>query len=92
MALFHLQNKIIQSQFGNNVAKFILSIGPQTTKEKGVFQIDLEDDAVQNMLISYNGEARYPDKIVPFNPPPPPKKTEEEMIVKSEDELLMEAN
>ena len=46
--------------FGNNVAKFILSIGPQTTKEKGYFQIDLEDDAVQNMLISYDGEARYP--------------------------------
>jgi NAD(P) transhydrogenase len=46
------------------VAKFILSIGPQTTKEKGVFQIDLEDDAVQNMLIAYNGEARFPGKIV----------------------------
>lgn len=27
--------------FANNVAKFILSIGPQTTKEKGVFQIDM---------------------------------------------------
>ena len=50
--------------FGNNVAKFILSIGPQTTKEKGVFQIDLEDDAVQNMLISYNGEARYPGETI----------------------------
>ena len=50
-------------QFGNNVAKFILSIGPQTTKEKGFFQIDLEDDAVQNMLISYNGDARYPGMI-----------------------------
>lgn len=50
--------------FGNNVAKFILSIGPQTTKEKGVFQIDLEDDAVQNMLISYDGEARYPGKTI----------------------------
>ena len=49
--------------FGNNVAKLILSIGPQTTKEKGFFQIDLEDDAVQNMLISYDGEARYPGKI-----------------------------
>jgi NAD(P) transhydrogenase len=27
--------------FANNVAKFILSIGPQTTKQKGVFQIDM---------------------------------------------------
>ncbi|KAL7535577.1 hypothetical protein ACHAXR_008088, partial [Thalassiosira sp. AJA248-18] len=78
--------------FGNNVAKFILSIGPQTTKEKGVFQIDLEDDAVQNMLISYNGEARWPDKITPFNPPPPPTKAEDEVIELTEEELLMEAN
>merc|ERR1711935_736673 len=58
--------------FANNIAKFILSIGPQTTKEKGVFQIDLKDDAVQNMLISYGGNARWPDKITPFAPPPPP--------------------
>ena len=59
--------------FANNVAKFILSIGPQTTKEKGVFQIDLQDDAVQSMLIAFDGEARWPDKITPFQPPPPPK-------------------
>jgi NAD(P) transhydrogenase len=58
--------------FANNVAKFILSIGPQTTKEKGMFQIDLADDAVQNMLVSYDGTARWPDKIVPFAPPAPP--------------------
>jgi len=78
--------------FGNNVAKFILSIGPQTTKEKGVFQIDLDDDAVQNMLISHDGVARYPDKITPFNPPPPPAKPAEEMIEKTPEELLIEAN
>lgn len=29
------------------------------------------------MLISYNGEARWPDKITPFNLPPPPKKDQE---------------
>ena len=74
------------------MAKFILSIGPQTTKEKGVFQIDLEDDAVQNMLISYAGEARFPDKITPFNPPPPPVKAEEELVEKSAEELLAEAD
>ena len=44
------------------------------------------------MLISYNGEARYPDKITPFNPPPPPTKPEEEMVVKTDEELLIEAN
>lgn len=78
--------------FGNNVAKFVLSIGPQTTKEKGVFQIDLEDDAVQNMLIAYNGDARFPDKITPFNPPPPPTKAEDEVVPKTAEELLLEAN
>lgn len=57
-----------------------MSIGPQTTKEKGVFQIDLEDDAVQNMLISFNGEARWPDKIQPFQPPPPPKSDAEDVV------------
>jgi len=57
--------------FANNIAKFILSIGPQTKKVKGVFQIDLEDDAVQNMLISYGGNARWPDRIMPFTPPTP---------------------
>eukprot|EP00979_Chaetoceros_neogracilis_P009732 scaffold2196_cov259-Chaetoceros_neogracile.AAC.7 len=65
--------------FANNVAKFITSIGPQTTKEKEVFQIDLNDDAVQNMLISYAGERRYPDKITPYSPPPI-KTMEAEMV------------
>lgn len=77
--------------FANNVAKFALSIGPQTTKEKGVFKIDLKDDAVQNMLISYNGEARWPDKIVPFTPPPPPKQPEAEEPL-TEEEMLALAN
>jgi len=72
--------------FANNVAKFVLSIGPQTTKEKSVFSIDLKDDAVQNMLVSYNGEARWPDKIVPFAPPAPPKQEEE--IILTEEELF----
>lgn len=77
--------------FANNVAKFALSIGPQTTKEKGVFKIDLNDDAVQNMLIAYNGEARWPDKIVPFSPPPPPKQPEAEKPL-TEEEMLALAN
>ena len=68
---------VLPPQFANNVAKFTLSIGPQTTKDKGQVVIDLQDDAVQNMLISYNGEGRWPDKITPFQPPPPPKQAEE---------------
>jgi len=76
--------------FGNNIAKFILSIGPQTTKEKGVFQLDMEDDAVQNMLISYDGLARWPHDITPFSPPLPPPKQEE--VVLTEEQLLEQAN
>ena len=76
--------------FGNNIAKFILSIGPQTTKEKGFFQFDMEDDAVQNMLISFNSVPRWPDQITPFSPPPPPPKAEE--VILSEEELLEQAN
>jgi NAD(P) transhydrogenase len=74
--------------FANNVAKFILSIGPQTTKEKGVFQIDLKDDAVQNMLIAYDGEARWPDKITPFSPPPPPKSDMADEVELTEEERM----
>ena len=77
--------------FGNNIANFLLSIGPQTTKKKEFFQIDLTDDAVQNMLISYEGKARWPDAITPYSPPPP-LKPKEEVEVKSELELREEAN
>ena len=73
--------------FANNVAKFILSIGPQTTKEKGIFQIDLKDDAVQNMLIALDGEARWPEKITPFEPPPPPAMSAPTNIAVEEDSL-----
>lgn len=69
-----------------------MSIGPQTTGEKGEFQIDLEDDAVQNMLITYNGEKRWPDKITPYSPPPPPKQDAKEVVTKSEEEVMAENN
>jgi len=78
--------------FANNVAKFILSIGPQTTKQKGMFQVDMEDDAVQNMLISYKGEARWPDKITRYSVPLPPPTKNEEVIELSAEERLAIAN
>jgi NAD(P) transhydrogenase len=68
--------------------KLILSIGPHTTKQEGVFQIDLDDDAVQNMLIAYNGEARWPDKITPYSLPPLPPKVEVEEVSEEETRLL----
>lgn len=82
----------IHNQFGNNVAKFITSIGPQTTKEKGIFQIDLEDDAVQNMLVTFNGEKRFPDKITPYSPPPVKTKEVEDVKELTPEEQLEEAN
>ena len=75
--------------FANNVAKFILSMGPQTTGRKGFFQWDLEDDAVQNMLIACHGKGRWPDDITPFAPPPPPVvEAVEEPEPLTEEELL----
>ena len=82
------------SLFGTNVAKFILSVGPQTTKEKGVYQIDLEDDAVQNMLVAYDGVRRYPDMITPFSPPPPKTSPKDAVasVVLTDEEMRVEAN
>jgi len=51
--------------FANNVSKFLLSLGPQTTKEKGVFKIDHQDEAARGCLITDHGELTWP-------PPPPP--------------------
>ena len=68
-----------------------MNIGPQTTKEKGIFQIDLEDDAVQNMIISYEGKGRYPDAIVPFSPPPPPVQAAKDAVEKTPEELMADA-
>lgn len=42
------------------------------------------------MLIAYNGEARWPDKITPFSPPPPPKPTAAEEEAAKELELTDE--
>ena len=42
------------------------------------------------MLISYQGEKRFPDKITPYSPPPPVQK--EEPVELSESELLELAN
>ncbi len=43
------------------------------------------------MLISYNGEKRFPDKITPYSPPPV-KTANVEVVVKTDEELLAEAN
>jgi NAD(P) transhydrogenase len=47
---------------------------------------------VQNMLISFAGEKRFPDKITPYSPPPVKTVEVEEVVEKSPEELLAEAN
>jgi hypothetical protein len=78
--------------FGTNVANFILSVGPQTTRERGVYQIDLDDDAVQNMLVAYDGVRRYPDMITPYGPPPPRASSADAVAPPTDEEMRAGAN
>eukprot|EP00316_Scyphosphaera_apsteinii_P000347 CAMPEP_0119336456 /NCGR_PEP_ID=MMETSP1333-20130426/91884_1 /TAXON_ID=418940 /ORGANISM="Scyphosphaera apsteinii, Strain RCC1455" /LENGTH=1063 /DNA_ID=CAMNT_0007347267 /DNA_START=8 /DNA_END=3199 /DNA_ORIENTATION=+ len=55
--------------FGNNVANFLLSVGPQTGGAKGRWHIDYEDDAVRGMLVVDRGKLTYP--APPYAPPEP---------------------
>jgi len=59
--------------YANNISKFLLSIGPHTSKEPGYYYIDHEDDAVRGMLVLENGKMMYP---APAPPPPPAPKEE----------------
>jgi NAD(P) transhydrogenase len=63
------------SLYSNNISKFLLSIGPQTTHEKGYYYIDHEDEAVRGMLVLENGKMMYPAPL----PPPPPVVEKEEV-------------
>lgn len=65
--------------YSNNISKFLLSTGPQTTKQKEYFYIDHEDEAVRGMLVLENGKLMWP---APLPPAPPPKKEEEKIEVK----------
>jgi NAD(P) transhydrogenase len=59
----------------------LLSTGPQTTKEKGYYYIDHEDDAVRGMLVLENGKMMWP---APAPPPPPAAAKVEEKEVEAE--------
>jgi len=69
------------SLFGNNVAKFLLSVGPQTRSVKGEWLIDYKDDAVRGMLVVDGGKLTYP--APPYAPPEAPKKAAVAEVVKS---------
>jgi len=64
------------SLFSNNISKFLLSIGPHTSKEAGYFNIDHKDEAVRGMLVLENGKMMWP---APAPPPPPPKEEKKEV-------------
>lgn len=59
------------SLYSNNISKFLLSVGPQTTKVKDHLYIDHADDAVRGMLTVEKGKLMWP---APLPPPPAPKK------------------
>ena len=50
------------SLYSNNISKFLLSAGPQTTKVKDHFYIDHDDDVVRGMLVLENGKMMWPPK------------------------------
>lgn len=61
--------------YSNNIYKFLLSTGPQTTKVKEHYYIDHEDEAVRGMLVTEKGKLMWP---APLPPPPPPAPEKEE--------------
>lgn len=63
------------SLYANNISKFLLSIGPQTSKEAGFYFIDHKDEAVRGMLTVEKGELLWPAPAPPM--PPVVEKKEE---------------
>jgi H+-translocating NAD(P) transhydrogenase len=59
--------------YSNNITKFLLSIGPHSTKRSGHFFIDHTDQAVRGALIAQDGHLMWPAPPLP-TPAPPRKK------------------
>lgn len=66
------------SLYANNISKFLMSAGPQTTKEAGYYLIDHEDEAVRGLLVVENGKMMFPAPL----PPAPPVVEKKEKEVK----------
>ena len=66
------------SLYANNISKFLLSVGPQTTKVAEHFYIDHNDEAVRGMLVVEKGKMMYP---APLPPAPPVVAKKEETVV-----------
>ncbi|KAJ1421111.1 NAD(P) transhydrogenase beta subunit-domain-containing protein, partial [Ochromonadaceae sp. CCMP2298] len=54
--------------YGNNAAKFLLSAGPTTSKQQGMFYPDYNDPAVRGMLVMDQGVMTWPNPN-PYQPP-----------------------
>jgi NAD(P) transhydrogenase len=67
------------SLYSNNISKFLLSAGPQTTKTPEHFYIDHDDHAVRGMLVVEKGKMMYPAPL----PPPPPVVAKKEEVVEA---------
>lgn len=65
--------------FSRSLFQFLLSIGPQTTKQPGYYFIDHDDEAVRGMLVVENGKLMYPAPLPP--PAAVVEKKEEEIVV-----------
>jgi len=66
------------SLYSNNISKFLLSMGPQTTKVKDYLYIDHKDEAVRGMLTVEKGKLMWPAPLPP--PPAAPTKKEEKAL------------
>jgi len=69
------------SLYANNISKFLLSAGPQTTKNPGHFYIDHEDEAVRGMLVLEKGKMMFPAPLPPAPPVDDSKKKTETAVV-----------
>jgi H+-translocating NAD(P) transhydrogenase len=58
--------------YANNISKFLLSIGPFTTKVPDHFYIDPTDEAVRAMLVVENGQLMYPPPLPVVSMPTTP--------------------
>lgn len=47
-------------RLSNNISKFLLSMGPFTTKEQGRFYVDHKDEAVRGALVTQDGQVMWP--------------------------------
>ncbi|KAF1965628.1 PNTB-domain-containing protein [Bimuria novae-zelandiae CBS 107.79] len=59
--------------YSNNITKFLLSLGPESKKEK-YYDVDLKDEVTRGAIVTYNGKI-LPPAPRPAPPPAPAVKT-----------------